>query len=60
MSAFDCDQLQNMQCSFKYFEQCIYHEGDVSKMTDFGVFFSVLECKKSKSRYPGKRKNSKI
>ena len=39
MSAFDCDQLQNMQCSFKYFEQCIYHEGDVSKMTDFGVFF---------------------
>ena len=32
----------------------IYHEGNISKMPDFDVF-SVLECKKRKSRSHGKR-----
>ena len=38
----------------------IYHEGNISKMPDFDVFFSVLECKKRKSRSHGKRKNDNI
>ena len=37
----------------------MYHEGNISKMPDFDVF-SVLECKKRKSRYSGKRKNGNI
>ena len=37
----------------------IYHEGNISKMPDFDVF-SVLECKKRKSRSHGKRKNGNI
>ena len=36
------------------------HEGYISKMPDFDVFFSVLECKKSKSRFYGKRKNGNM
>ena len=39
------------------FNDNIYHEGNISKMPDFDVFFSVLECKKRKSRSHGKRKN---
>ena len=41
------------------FNDNIYHEGNISKMPDFDVFFSVLECKKRKSRSHGKRKNGK-
>ena len=37
----------------------ISHEGNISKMPDFDVF-SVLECKKRKSRSHGKRKNGNI
>ena len=32
----------------------------ILKMLDFDVFFSVLECKKRKSRSHGKRKNDII
>ena len=43
------------------FNNNIYHEGNISKMPDFSVFFcSVLECKQRKSRYHGKRKNGNI
>ena len=42
------------------FNDNIYHEGNISKMPDFDVFFSVLECKKRKSRSHGKRKNGNI
>ena len=38
----------------------INHEGNISKMPDFDVFFSVLDCKKRKSRSHGKRKNGNI
>ena len=38
----------------------IYHEGNISKMPDFDGFFSVLECKKRKSRSHGKLKNGNI
>ena len=41
------------------FNDNIYHEGNISKMPDFDVF-SVLECKKRKSRSHGKRKNGNI
>ena len=41
------------------FNDNIYHEGNISKMPDFDVF-SVLECKKRKSRPHGKRKNGNI
>ena len=41
------------------FNDNIYHEGTISKMPDFDVF-SVLECKKRKSRSHGKRKNGNI
>ena len=41
------------------FNDNIYHEGNISKMPDFDVF-SVLECKKCKSRFYGKRKNVNI
>ena len=41
------------------FNDNIYHEGNISKMPDFDVF-SVLECKKRKSRSHGKRKNDNI
>ena len=37
----------------------IYHEGNISKMPDFDVF-SLLECKRRKSRSHGKRKNGNI
>ena len=37
----------------------IYHEGNISKMPDFDAF-SVLECKKRKSRSHGKCKNGNI
>ena len=37
------------------FNDNIYYEGNISKMPDFDVF-SVLECKKRKSRSHGKRK----
>ena len=42
------------------FNDNIYHEGNISKMPDFEVFFSVLECNKGKSRSHGKRKNGNI
>ena len=42
------------------FNDSIYHEGNISKIPDFYVFFSVLECKKRKSRSHGKRKNGTI
>ena len=42
------------------FNDNIYHEGNISRMPDFDVFFSVLECKKRKSRSHGKRKNGNI
>ena len=38
------------------FNDNIYHEGNIYKMPDFDVF-SVLECKKRKSRFHGIRKN---
>ena len=41
------------------FKDNIYHEGNISKMPDFDVF-SVLECKKRKSRSHGKCKNGNI
>ena len=41
------------------FNDNTYHEGNISKMPDFDVF-SVLECKKRKSRSHGKRKNGNI
>ena len=41
------------------FNDNIYHEGNISKMPDFDVF-SVLVCKKRKSRSHGKRKNGII
>ena len=41
------------------FNDNIYHEGNISKMPDFDVF-SVLECKKRKSRSHGERKNGNI
>ena len=41
------------------FNNNIYHEGNISKMPDFDVF-SVLECKKRKSRSHSKRKNGNI
>ena len=41
------------------FNDNIYHEGNISKMPDFDVF-SVLECKKRKSRSHGKRKSGNI
>ena len=41
------------------FHDNIYHEGNISKMSDFGVF-SLLECKKRKSRSHGKRENGNI
>ena len=42
------------------FNDNIYHEGNISKMPDFDVFFFVLECKKRKSRSHGKRKIGSI
>ena len=49
-----------MQPSFPLgFYDNIYHEGNISKMSDL-MFFSVLECKKRKSRSHGKRKNGNI
>ena len=42
------------------FNDNIYHEGKISKMPDFDVFFFLLECKKRKSRSHGKRKNGNI
>ena len=42
------------------FNDNIYHEGNISKMPDFDVFFSLLKCKKRKSRSHGKRKNGNI
>ena len=42
------------------FNDNIYHEGNIYKMPDFDVFFSVLECKKRKSRSYGRRKNGNI
>ena len=41
------------------FNDNIYHEGNISIMSDFDVF-SVLECKKRKSRSHGQRKNGNI
>ena len=41
------------------FNDIIYHEGNISKMPDFDVF-SLLECKRRKSRSLGKRKNGNI
>ena len=41
------------------FNDNIYHEGNISKMPDFDVF-SLLECKRRKSRSHGKRKNGNI
>ena len=50
-----------MQSPFSLgFNDNIYHEGNISKMPDFDCFFSVLECKKRKSRSHGKRKNGTI
>ena len=50
-----------MQLSFPLgFNDNIYHEGNISKMPDFDVVFSVLECKKLKSKSHGKRKNVNI
>ena len=37
-----------MQCSFKYFEQCIYHEGNISKMPGFDIFFLFWNVKNVK------------
>ena len=42
------------------FNDNIYHEGNISKMPDFDVFFSVLECNKRKNRSHSKRKNGNI
>ena len=42
------------------FNDIIYHEGNIPKMPDFDVYFSVLEFKKRKSRSHGKRKNGNI
>ena len=51
----------DMQSHFPLgFNDNIYHIGHISKMPVFDVFFSVLECKKHKSRYHGKRKNGNI
>ena len=41
------------------FNNNIYHDGNISKMPDFDAF-SVLECRKRKSRFHGKRKNGNI
>ena len=41
------------------FKDNIYHEGYISKMPDFDVI-SLLECKKRKRRYYGKRKDGNI
>ena len=41
------------------FNDYIYHEGNISKMPNFDVV-SLLECKRRKSRYHGKRKNDNI
>ena len=41
------------------FNDNIYHESNISKMADFGIF-SLLKCKKRKSRSHGKCKNSNI
>ena len=41
------------------FNDNIYHEDNISKMPDFDVF-SVLECKKRKSRSHGKRKKAPL
>ena len=51
-----------MQSQFPLdFNDNIYHEGNISKMPDFDVFFfSLLECKTRKSRSHGKRKNGNI
>ena len=49
-----------MQAPFPLgFNDNIYHEGIISKMPDFDVF-SVLECKKCKSRFHCKRKIGNI
>ena len=42
------------------FNDNIYHESNISKMPDFDGFFSLLECKKRKSRSHGERKNGNI
>ena len=42
------------------FKDNIYHEGNISKLANFNVFFSVLECKRRKSRSHDKRKNGNI
>ena len=41
------------------FNDNIYHEGNISKMSDFDVF-SLLKCKRCKNRSHGKRKNGNI
>ena len=52
--------MQFFQSPICFNDNIIYHEGNSSKMPDFDVFFSLLECKRCKSRYHGKRENGKI
>ena len=51
--------IKFLQSPFPLGYDNIYHEGNIPKMPDFD-FFSLLECKRSKSRSHGKRKNGNV
>ena len=42
------------------FNDNIYHEGNISRLPDFDVFFSILDIRKSNHRSHDKRKNGNL
>ena len=53
--------IKSLQTPFHLcFNDNIYHEGNISKMPDFDVFFSLLDIRKRNRRSRGKRKNGNL
>ena len=42
------------------FNDNIYHEGNISRLPEFDVFFSLLDIRKCNNRSHGKRKNGNL
>ena len=42
------------------FNDNIYHQGNISRLPDFDVFFSLLDIRKRNNRSHGKRKNGNL
>ena len=43
-----------------WFNDNIYHEGNISRLPNFDVFFSLLDIRKRHNRSHGKRKNENL